>query len=365
MQMLKVAIAAIITFTGCSKQINNAAIAQSNADIAKGNIVTEPATYFDSMFTRFNKGQWTGGDVAYSHVLPDGRNLWLFGDSFVDTVFPNRTRPVGPFIHSTIVLTTPNGMFQTLFNGTVKNPKPFFEAEEPNQLWPNCAFLSKDEKHLYVLMVSIRATGEGGLFGFKTTGNVAGVLSLPDLELEKLVVINNHPKIDWSSTTYEEGDYVYIYGAEATDSFPYTKYMHISRTSRSNPLQNVEFYNGVGWSRDSSKSKRMIGGISQQYSVFKHNSKYYLLSQEGVFLSSSIYLWDAESPVGPFSRKRKIYNTPQAKGNVITYNAMAHPEFMSDGRLLVGYSTNSFDGKDLYKNADTYRPYFVWISNWQ
>lgn len=352
----------------CQKQLIGHNSAELNNFVEKSaqGISAEPALYFDSLFTRYKKGELTGGDVAYSHLLPDGRSLWLFGDSFVDTVFPNRHRPVGPFIHSTLVTTDTAGLFKTYFNGTVNNPRPFFEAEEPIQLWPNCAFLTSDNKKAIVMMVVIKATGEGGLFGFKTVGNAAGVLSLPELTLDRIIKISDHPKIDWSSATYEEGDYVYLYGAEATADFPYTKYMHISRTSRTNPMQQIEFYNGKGWSRDSAKSKRVISGISQQYSVFKHNNKYYLLSQEGIFLSPTIYMWDAASPVGPFTNKRKIYTTPQADGkNIITYNAIAHTEFIQDGKLLIGYCTNSLDGTDMFKNADTYRPYFIWVNGWE
>ncbi|MEP6513914.1 MAG: hypothetical protein ABJA79_08595, partial [Parafilimonas sp.] len=142
-----------LIFLSCKKQISNNAAAQKandpsiSAKSTASSITAVPATYFDSLFTRYNKGEWTGGDVAYSHLLPDCRSFWLFGDSFVDTVYPNRHRPIGPFIHSVIVLTNPQGLFNTLYNGTVQNPKPFFEAEEPHQLWPNCAFISKDEKH--------------------------------------------------------------------------------------------------------------------------------------------------------------------------------------------------------------------------
>lgn len=350
----------------CRKQFNIAAQSNAVEKIISGGISAIPATYFDSLFTRFKKGEWTGGDVAYSHILPDGKSFWLFGDSFVDTVYADRHRPLKPFIHSTIVLTNNSGVFTTLYNGTVKDPRPFFEATEPRQLWPNCAFISKDNKHIYVLMVVIKTTGEGGLFGFETVGNAAGILSLPELTLEKTIIINNHPKIDWSSATLEEGDYVYIYGAESTDKLPYTKYMHVCRTLRSNPLSKMEFYTGSGWSKDSSLSTRLQSGVSQQYSVFKIQNKYYLLSQEGIFLSPDIYIWDAASPVGPFTRKRKIYTAPQSGDNIITYNATVHTEFTTaDNKLLVGYCTNSLDGTDIFKNADNYRPYFIWVSNWQ
>ena len=346
----------------CKKEISQNTIATSSAANANAwGITAVPASDFDSMFTRYDAGQWTGGDVAYSHILPDGRSVWLFGDSFVDTVFPDRHRPYDPFIHSTIVLTDSTGGFNTLYNGTVTNPKPFFEANEPYQLWPNCAFVSKDKKTLYVMLVIVKATNEGGLFGFETIGNAVGVLSLPSLTLIKTIQLTKDATIDWSSGTYEEGDYVYIYGAESTK---YNKFMHVCRTSRGDPFKKMEYYNGTSWVNDKKQSARLVGSVSEQYSVFKYANKFYLLSQ-GALLSADIYLWDAASPVGPFINKRKVYTTPQTGGNIITYNATVHTEFMQNGQLLVGYCTNSFKGNDIYKNADNYRPYFIRVRNWQ
>ena len=76
-------------------------------------------------------------------------------------------------------------------------------------------------------------------------------------------------------------------------------------------------------------------------------------------------MWDAASPVGPFTRKRKVYTTPETGGNIITYNATVHTQFMQNGNLLVGYCTNSVNGTDIWTNADNYRPYFVWLNGWQ
>jgi alpha-glucosidase (family GH31 glycosyl hydrolase) len=319
------------------------------------------ATDFNALFTRYNSGGWTGGDVSYSHVLPGGGSFWLFGDSFVDTVYPDRHRSPGPFIHSTIVLTDAAGRFTTLFNGTTKNPKPFFETEEPVQYWPNCAFVNSDQTRIYVLMVIIRVTGEGGLFGFKTIGNAVGVLSLPDCKLIKTVEFSHNVTIDWSSGTYEEGKYVYIYGAE---SVGVSKFMHVCRTLRSDPFKKTEYYNGSEWVTDSAQSARIKDDIGQQYTFFKSGSKYYLLSAAS-FLGPDIYLWDAASPTGPFTRKRKVYTVPQAGGNIISYSATVHTEFTRNDQLLVSYCVNSHDPKDIYSNADNYRPYFIRVSNWR
>lgn len=355
----------ILLIASCKKDFNNivnnaASVENSTQKITK--ITATPADYFDSLFTRYNAGEWTGGDVASSYKLPDGNSFWLFGDSFVDTVYADRHRPYDAFIHNSIVLTDANKNFvTTLYGGTAKNPKPFFNAKAPKEYWPNCAFSSADKTKLYVMIATIKTTGEGGTFGFQLVGNSVGLLSLPDLNLISVNDISKNAKIDWSSAAYEEGNYVYIYGAESTK---YNKFVHVLRTSRSNPFKVVEYYNGTNWVKDSAQSARLLGGVSEQYSMFKYQGKYYLLSQANL-LGADIYLWDAASPTGPFTRKRKIYTTPETGGNIITYNATAHTEFIEDGKLLVGYCVNSLNGTDIYKNADNYRPYFIWVSNWQ
>ena len=370
-KFLKLCSIACILLTACNKQITDKPILQTAGEttaLQSTNALAATATratYFNNLFTRYNAGEWTGGDVAFSLLLPDGRSMWLWGDSFVDTVYADRHRPFDPFIHNSIVLTNPQGLFTTLYKGTVRKPKPFFNAQDPYFYWPNCAFVNKQKTKVYVMMVRVKATGEGGLFGFETVGNAVAVLSLPDLTLQRITVMPTSNKIDWSSAAFTEGNYVYIYGAEGTSTFPNTKYMHVMRTAAGNPFKKTEFYTGSGWSTDIAKSARLQSGVSEQYAVFKYNNKYYLLSQEGILLSSNIYMWDAASPVGPFTRKRKVYTTPETQGNIITYNATVHTEFTQNGNLLVGYCTNSLNGTDIWTNADNYRPYFVWLSGWQ
>ncbi|MBV9961030.1 MAG: hypothetical protein JO072_02180 [Parafilimonas sp.] len=362
MKIYLTVVATTLLIISCKKDFTSSSADSSSSENAITKVTAVTADYFDSLFTRYNAGQWTGGDVANSYKLANGNSFWLFGDSFVDTVYPDRHRPVDAFIHNSIVLTDAGRNFiTTLYGGTARNPQPFFNAKAPKEYWPNCTFTAADASKVYVMMATIKATGDGGLFGFEVIGNSMGTLSYPDLKLLSINDVSKNPKIDWSSATYEEGNYVYIYGAESTKA---NKYIHVLRTNRNNPFKVTEYYNGNSWVRDSSQSARLMGGVSEQYSFFKYQNKYYLLSQ-GANLSADIYLWDAGSPTGPFSNKRKVYHTPQAQGNIITYNATAHTEFIGDGKLLVGYCTNSLNGADIYKNADNYRPYFIWISDWQ
>ena len=53
--------------------------------------VSVPEAYFTSLFIRDCCG-FTGGDGTYSVLLPDGRTVWIFGDTFLGTVNPDLTR---------------------------------------------------------------------------------------------------------------------------------------------------------------------------------------------------------------------------------------------------------------------------------
>lgn len=348
--------------SSCKKDMqgNNDNVSHEEEALSSG-IIATPDAYWDSVFTRYGNG-WTGGDIAYSYKLPDGRSVWLFGDSFLDTVFANRRRPVGGFTHSVFTTTRNLGeAFTTIVGGTLQNPETLFPAEEPIQYWSNCAFTNTAGTKLYVQLVTIRTTGDGGLFGFEVVGNATGVMKLPDFELERIVTTNNSGFIDWSSNTYEEGNFVYIYGVESTQ---YNKFVYVCRRNRNTPFRNPQYWNGSTWVSDSAQATRIHNGVSQQFSFFKHKDKYYLLSQARL-LDDDIFIWDAASPTGPFTRKRRVYRTPQDGGDILTYNAVVHYEYTAGDKLLVGYCTNSFDVKDIFQNADNYRPYFITIENWQ
>jgi len=47
--------------------------------------------------------------------------------------------------------------------------------------------------------------------------------------------------------------------------------------------------------------------------------------------------------------------------NFFTYNAMAHPQFEQDGKILISYNVNHEDFVQQHEDVSTYRPRFLWI----
>lgn len=322
----------------------------------KSAIVAQPVPAFNQLFTRYN--DWSGGDQGYSIRLPDGRDLWLFGDSFIDTVFADRTRPPGPLVRNAYVMQQGNQL--TTLNQTAGGAvQPIIAPQNPNEwYWPGDGFISGNS--LYIFQQRLKNQGSG-VFGFAQTGVDVSRFSLPNIVLQNVAPFPYDNEVAWGLAVLEDGDYVYIYG---TKSQQYNKYVHVARTPITSPFSTLEFWDGTTWTTDASSSISIRNDVSQSYSVFKHNGKYYLLSQEG-FLGPKVNIYQGNSPIGPFTNKKLLATTPVPTGTW-TYNALAHPQFITpQGDLLVCYSINEMNFFDLFQNADHYRPIFFRARGWE
>src|SRR5690606_11911686 len=98
--------------------------------------IAEPDHGFNRLFQRSGDG-WTGGDGTLSVALPDGRTLWLFGDSFLGTVSADRSRPSdAPFIRNSMIVQ--NGVaLETLYQNAGGTPVAFFNPDAADHwYWP-------------------------------------------------------------------------------------------------------------------------------------------------------------------------------------------------------------------------------------
>jgi hypothetical protein len=322
----------------------------------KDGIMAQPVGAFNHLFTRYSG--WTGGDQAYSIRLPDGRDLWLFGDSFIDTVYYDRTRPASPLVRNSYIIQQ-GGQLITLnqtVNGVVQ---PMVAPQDPSEwYWPGDGFVSGNS--LYIFQNRMTAMGSG-VFGFQQVGVDLARFSIPDITLQEVTPFTYANEVDWGMAVMEQADWTYIYG---TKSGTYNKYVHVARTPTAAPFTTMEYWNGTDWTDDDASTVPIRNDVSQSFSVFKHKGKFYLLTQEG-FLGPDINIYRGPSPTGPFTHKQLVATTPVPSG-CWTYNALAHPEYITpQGDLLVNYSINAMNFFDLFQNADHYRPIFFRARGWE
>ena len=355
----------IFSFISCEKEIENEMLPDENTEIQYdlAGISSRKAKKFNDMFNIKGNG-WTGGDATYSIALPDGRTLWMFGDSFLDTVYADYSRPSSGLVRNVFVVQ--NGInLTTLVTNTIDDPEAFVVTPDPDNewYWPGDGTVIGET--LYVYMEYFIRTGLG-IFDFEYIRTDLVSFSLPELiEIERIPAFDD-PDILWGASLMEDGDYIYVYGAEFT---AFTKYAHVVRIPADDILGVKEFWNGITWTTTEpasnvgrlEKQSGLALDVSSQFAAFYHNGKYKIVTQEG-FLGPAIYSWESTNVTGPWKKRQTVYITPETGGDLFTYNAFVHPQFVAaDGSLLLSYNENSFNFFDLFDDARIYRPKFVWF----
>ncbi|RLD43573.1 MAG: hypothetical protein DRI89_04380 [Bacteroidetes bacterium] len=332
---------------------------------------TSDSIYVDYKFTDFFARDCcgvTGADGFYSVPLPDGRTVWIFGDSFLGTVNPDGSRekrsPV--FIRNAFAVQDGDSLrslYQIIdgWESSLLIPPEAIKGNEFSEdslwYWPGDGFVENGK--LKVFMTAFYQADTGN-WGFRWTGANLATFSLPSLKLEKIDHFNypGEVEIHWGHAVCDDDpDYTYIYGAG--DKFPY-----VARAPKGNILLPWEFYTGEEWVEVSQLAKPMTDfKSSEQFSIIKLKDKYVLLTQSGDFLESSLYSVTSDLPYTGWKNKKELYKLKPLKvaKDLFAYNPVAHPEFTEQDELLVSYCVNSFNLEDLFQDASKYRPVFIRI----
>jgi hypothetical protein len=315
-----------------------------------------PDPYFNTLFTRYGGG-WTGGDGTYSVRLPDGRTVWIFGDSFVGKVAADRSRPKpSHLVNNCFVLQQADDLI-TLHGGTAGNPRALVGPpdDEAGFYWPGDGTVTGNL--LSVFFNRFRRTGEGP-WQWRWLGTEIVVFRLPDIQRVFTLGVDATNGVMYGSAIFEDGSNIYVYG---TEDLQRTKYLHLARVPARGLKQAWQYFTGTGWSAEAGKSSRLLAGVANQFSVLEVDRRYLLLTTDNRRpFAPSIVTFVAASPTGPWTPGVRLYTPPEARGEVVAYNALAHPQFSENGRLLVSYNLNhAEDVAALYRNADLYRPRFI------
>jgi len=316
-----------------------------------------------------DRGSVTGGDGTYSIALPDGRSIFLMGDSYIGPV-TNGARSMSDHMFRNTYIVYDDGGVSAMYgvNGEQSSAAvpPGVTNEHQKWYWPGHGFV-KDNK-LYIFQ-TLMYQGEAGMWGFRYETTDILQYGLPNIELEKTTRIpfEGSTDIHYGMAALNDGDYIYIYAQKDVDNGwdPVADAL-VARTTIDDLYTNWEYFDGSGWSSNPDDAVKMLGlssvAISSQFNVFKLNGKYVLLTQEKQFNSGEIYTFISDSPQGPWYNKQLVYEIQEKdQPGLFTYNAMAHPQFEKDGMILISYNVNNEDFIEQHEDVSTYRPRFVWI----
>jgi hypothetical protein len=334
---------------------------------------TFPKVVGDSILNHYFKRNdgWNGGDAAYSVLLPDGRILWTFGDTFYGLVGKNRERVADKnrmVRNSAVVQDKIYGNGFRSLNPIVENlPATWVhnknEDETRQWYWPLAATVYAGK--LQMLFMHMIKTGEG-MWGFASESIDLVIFSLPGLQADTLINKIADGTVSFGSAILNEKDgYTYLYGRSENGR---ETLLHVARVAFGDLTQNWQYWNGKNW-QEKYADFAIHQNVSSMFSVWENEGKYYLFTQESM-LGRKIFLFESKLPVGPFVFKKLLYEIPEEHGSngMISYNAIVHHAFSGSDVLVVGYSKNPVNFQDNFEkpgSADKYLPEFIRIRNWK
>jgi hypothetical protein len=341
-------------------------VGQEVKSAPKANVDCRIDDKFTDMFARDCCGI-TGADGEYSVLLPDGRTVWIFGDSFLGIVKPDRSREkrIPWFVRNSMAVQEADTLraLYNVINGWESSwvippgaPKGKQFSEDSLWYWPGDAFIENGKLKAFMTAFYQKTPGD---WGFAWVSANIATFSLPGIKLESIDHFDypNDAEVHWGHAVCDDDpDYTYVYGAG-------DKKVFVARAPRTNILAPWEFWDGKDWVMDSRLARPSLDiPGSEQFSVFKYQDKYVLLVQEG-FLTGEICTYYSDKPYTGWKNRKVICHTqlpdvPSTK-NLFAYNSLAHPQFIDNGELLISSCINSFVVEDVFRDARKYRPVFL------
>jgi len=340
-----------------------------------------PLPEYEAPFKQGPDGWW-GSDVCFSMVLDPERVLWLFGDTFIQSDPHVRGREGASIINNSIaiqrgVLTGSSESLNFYWQKEVDEDQSFFvDGSGDSFIWPLSSVLIGEK--LFFIVLRVVQPDITDTSGFEIIGNEVIRIENPDADPADWQMENQ--KMPWDvnrvcfgSTVLTGDNHLYIYGfIKEENTLDEERGLIIARVpvfSQSNleKVDNWEFHTGEygTWSSNIGKIGPVFRRANTEFSVV-HMPQIHKYVMTG-------YLWNprnvitlrfSDTPYGPFSEPRIVYDCPETdwSQHYICYTARAHPELAgSKNEMIVSYVANSRVFLECVMDLRIYYPRFIKI----
>jgi len=313
---------------------------------------------FDNL--RMTYTEWITADGAFPVSLPDGRVLWLFGDTYTGRTNPDGTVPANAgFIHNSFVLQT-GQCFAPLMGGGVHARSSEIPDPAPNEwYWPASAVVDGGVLRVFVYHLQAAPQSAPG-FNFNVLDTEVVSYSLPFLAWLGVQHLpfptgasGTVPPYGATAISAPDG-FVYLYGAEQGNAY-------VARTPAGHvPGGPWEFFDGSSWSSDPAQAAPMswpnipphlpvfgsgAGPVAQPW-VVPYKSGYLATAEPVDVFSDQVFGFTASTPEGPWTYQGVIGSTPQ---NIASYGAATRFNLPGTTDPVLIYSVNN----DVFSSGPT------------
>ena len=320
---------------------------------------------YDAAFRR--TAFWTGADAAYSVPLENGTILWLFGDTYIDSIL-NGQRKSYFFTRNSIALqtnTVPTPTNTTYYFGKDANGnrKTMFETPTAGQwLWPVHGFASGGKLYLFFHEFKVNASS-----GFEFTNTRLFTIINPSANpnawiMTAQILPNSSNSTRFGNATCVVGDTAFIFGVREAGLLNRTFLVAKVPSSAVENLSKWRYWTGSTWSENFAQASGLQGQCGAEFSVsYQSTIKQYILITTKIGIGASILLYRAPTPTGPWAAPSEIYTCPEfsSTDSVTTYAAKGHPDLSGTKDIVISYVTASNKKGDAWKDARYYFPIFI------
>jgi hypothetical protein len=320
---------------------------------------------------------WLGADAAYSIPLPDGRDVWIFGDTLygehreVSGGIPKMVR------NSIGISTCSRGRWKLQYvirHDEQGHPADFFHAQHLNTwYWAMDGFVSGND--VWVTLLCVRdAAAKTQAMAFRTCGTDLARISSPgpnpqEWKIDYFPLVPDGKGAYPSATVVADGEDAYLFALRESGSRSLVA-TRVPVDGLSDPAKNLQFLASDGqWQAgfDPAQAQAVMEKGSPELSIRYHPElkKWLAVMFEPDAFSSKILLRMAPNLTGPWTQGDVIYIVPDMQPanpgynkNTFCYAAKEHPEF-ERGDLVFTYVCNTFDVPSLATNLSIYFPHAV------
>lgn len=286
------------------------------------------------MFDDKNDTSWRAADGNVTVALPDGKIVWLFGDT---------RRERRPFIHNSVLVQEGTRLTSTTGGQAIPNDS------DGDFYWPTDGVV--DGGLLRVFLGRVAHDGRPGSFVNK--GVALATFTFDERGFPMYAGMRNvssEPEdvgIQWGTAAVSDGGYVYVYGQRRReDPWLFGRDVYLARAPAGElvDLGTWRYWTGSSWVTSQFLARPIeiaeTSRFSSNFSVDKVDDTWLVVSKEADAAGNRIIEMAARGPAGPFSVTGTL--PAPSSSEQWTYQAKGHPELaLGDGRTLVTWNVQS------------------------
>ncbi len=329
--------------------------------------------YFSPTTSGVNK--WIAGELATSLPLPNGKTMWLFGRSHIDSIDSNNSIPCAQQEVDNCILLQDSTFLSNLttyLDTTVgQSNRSFFKLSptDSTTLMPGHGYVNGDTAFIF-----LSRWDSSHVF----LGNYAARVGITTMDLLDITRCIPNTFIDFGKAVLTDANFVYVYGSKE-DSLSIRR-PYLARRSFVNTFAAWQYYAAPGWTADTALARPISPfEVAESFSVIRLQDRYFLVTQNKApnpptcGLQRNILVYRSDSLTGVFDDPALLYTTDNVYLNlpIQTFSAYAHPSAATCDSMLVSYDVQD-PGDTLgvtrcpsqcwissRQNADTWRPKFI------